>query len=86
MLKISEFLKRIGGIQGHEIAFRSGVQAAIKDITGAEVPIGSIIFKSGTIMLKGISSSARTAIFIKKAVIIERANSNQSTHTIKDIR
>jgi hypothetical protein len=86
MISISEFFKRIGGIQAREITFRVGVQAAIRESIGMDVPIESITFKSGGIILKDISQAARTAIFIKKINIIEQANMFQSIHRITDIR
>ncbi len=86
MISIGEFFKRIGGIQSQEIAFRTGIQTAMKEIIGIDIPIESITFKSGTISLKNISSGARSSIFIKKTAIIEHANQLQSAHKITDIR
>ena len=86
MISISEFFKRIGGIHAKDIAFRSSIQAAIKEVVGIDIPIESIIFKSGSITLKNTSSIARSSIFIKKTTVIERANKLQSTHQILDIR
>ncbi len=84
MLRISEFFKRIGGIQAREIAFRAGVQAAIKESTGVEIPIQSISFRSGKISLKNISQAARSAVFIKRSAIIERTNALQSVRHVDD--
>jgi hypothetical protein len=86
MLSISEFFKRFGGIQAREIAFRTAVQVAIKESVNIEIPIENISFKSGSVALKNISSSAKSVIFIKKATILERANSLQSTYTVTDIK
>jgi hypothetical protein len=86
MISISEFFKRIGGVQAKEIAFRVGVQTAIKESVGVDIPIESISFKSGAASLKNVSQAACSAIFIKKAAIIERANTLQSIHKITDIR
>jgi hypothetical protein len=86
MLSISEFFKRFGGIQAREIAFRTAVQAAFKEVIGIDVLIENISFKSGAVALKNVSSSARSVIFIKKALILERVNSLQSIHTVADIQ
>ena len=85
MLSISEFFKRVGGIQAREITFRTAVQSAIKETLNIEIPIESISFKSGTVSLKNISSEARSFIFIKKATILERVNALQSTYIVTDI-
>ena len=86
MLSISEFFKRFGGIQAREIAFRTAVQGAIKELLNIEIPIESISFKSGVVSLKNISSSARSVLFTKKTSVIERANKLQSIHIVMDIR
>jgi len=86
MLSISEFFKRVGGIQAREIAFRVAVQSAIKELFNIEIPIESISFKSGTVSLKNVSSSARSVIFVKKALILDRVNSLQSIHAVTNIQ
>lgn len=86
MISISEFFKRIGGVQAQEIAFRTSIQSAIRETVGIDIPIESIIFKSGTISIKNISSAVRSTIFIKKASIIGMANQLQSVHKIFDVR
>ena len=86
MISIGEFFKRIGGVQADEIAFRTGVQRAIKEVVGIDIPIESITFKSGSVALKNTSSVVRSSIFIKKADTIERANQVQVIHKIFDIR
>ena len=86
MISIKDFFSRIGGIHAKEIAFRSGVQSAIKEIVGTDVPIEYIKFESGSVLIKNIPSVARSTIFIKKAAIMERINTLQSVHKITDIR
>jgi len=86
MLSISEFFKRMGGIQAREISFREAVRAAIKESINIEIPIESIAFKSGTVSLKNVSSAARSAIFVKRPLILERVNSLQSVHAVTSIR
>jgi len=86
MLSISEFFKRVGGIQAREIAFRVAVQGAIKEVVGIDFPIEDISFKSGVVSLKNISSAARSVVFIKKALILERVNTLQSIHAVTNIQ
>jgi hypothetical protein len=86
MLSISEFFKRVGGIQAREIAFRVAVQGAIKELLNIEIPIEAISFKSGTVSLKNISASARSDAFIKKETILDRVNALQSIHVVIDIQ
>lgn len=86
MISIGELFDRIGGVHAREIAFRAGVQSAIKEIVGVDVPIGSIALKSNSVTIKNISSIAQSSIFIKKDAIIDRANKLQSIRKIVDIR
>ena len=74
MKNISEFFKRIGTVQAQEIALRASIQSAIKEFVDIEVPIGAISIKGKCITLKGVSHGARSAIFIHKQQILERAN------------
>ncbi len=80
MKNISEFFKRIGGVQAKEIALRGSIQSVIKEFVDIEVPIGSITFKSGVVTLKGISHSARSSIFVNKQKILNHLKD------FKDIR
>jgi hypothetical protein len=86
MKNISEFFKRIGGIQAKEVALRASIQAAIKEFLDIEVPLGDIAVKSGVVAFKKVSHGARSAIFIQKGKIIERINTLQSMQKITDIR
>lgn len=85
MKNISEFFKRIGTIQAKEMALRASIQSAIKEFVDIDVPIGSIVIKSGIVSLKGISHSARSAIFIQKQKIIDTANKIQIEQKVIDI-
>ncbi|MDD5165465.1 MAG: hypothetical protein PHG25_02935 [Candidatus Pacebacteria bacterium] len=86
MKNISEFFKRIGGIQAKEIALRASIQSAIKEFVDIDIPLGSITIKSGLVSIKGISHSARSAIFIQKQKIIDTANKIQVEQKVIDIR
>ena len=87
MKNISEFFKRIGGVQAKELAIRGSIQSAIKEFVDIEISVGSITVKSGVITLKGISHGARSAVFIQKNKILERANSLlDASHKVTDIR
>jgi hypothetical protein len=86
MISISEFFKRIGGVQANEIAFRTGVRMAVKEIIGADIKIEAIYFRSGRVILKGVSPTILSVVFIKKVDVMKRANELQSVHKIIDIR
>ena len=87
MKNISEFFKRIGGVQAKELAIRGSIQSAIKEFVDIEISVGSITIKSGVIVLKDISHGARSAVFIQKNKILERANSLlDASHKVADIR
>jgi hypothetical protein len=86
MQGISEFFKRIQGNYAREIMVRQAVREAVLKHTGADLPIASIIFKSTTVMLKNISHSARSAIYVKKPAILKDISEKQNIRIIKDIR
>ncbi|HTK32988.1 MAG TPA: hypothetical protein VL335_00365 [Candidatus Paceibacterota bacterium] len=86
MKNIGDFFKKIGGIQAKEIALRASIQASVKEFVDIDIPLGSIVCKTGTVSLKGISHSARSAIFIHKQKIIDCANKTQTDQKIIDIR
>ena len=72
MKNISEFFKRIGGVQAKEIALRGSIQTAIKEFVDIDISIGSITVKSGVVVLKNIPHAARSAIFIQKQKILTK--------------
>lgn len=86
MKSISEFFKRIGGVQAKEMAGRHAIHLAIKEFTNIEIPLTSISIKSNTVNMKGISQSARSVIFIHKKQIIDFASALDKTLHISDIR
>jgi hypothetical protein len=86
MKNISEFFKRIGGIQAKQIALRASIQAAVKESIGLEIPLGDISVRSGSVTLKGLSQSARSVLFIHKLKILTTINDLQSIEKITDIR
>lgn len=86
MKGISEFFKRIGGVQAKEIARREAISVAIKEIVDIDVPITSISFKSSTANLKGVSQMIQSVIYTRKKQIIDRANELQKLLLITDIR
>jgi hypothetical protein len=86
MKSISEFFKRIGGVQTKEVAKRDIIRLAIKEFTNIDIPISSISVKSNVVNLKGVSQSARSVIFIHKKKIIDFIFKLEPTTYISDIR
>ncbi len=86
MLKISEFFKKIQNRHTKELFVRSVVRDSLKKIVNVEVPVEAISFKSSIAVLKDVSQSARSQIFIKKQTIIQEINSLQSIRIVEDIR
>jgi hypothetical protein len=86
MIGISELFKRIQGARAREILIRTSIQDSIKKYTGADIPLEAISFSSDSIVLKNITSSLRSAIYIKKGAIIEEINRNQDARKVTDIR
>lgn len=86
MLKISEFFKKIRNKHTKGLFLRSIIQSTIKKHTNVDLPTESILLKSNSILLNGISQTARSQIFIKKQAIIQDINLSQDTQKIDDVR
>ena len=86
MFSIGKFFERIQNTRTKEVYIRSVIQGAIKKNTGAEIPIDAISFKSSTALLKNISQSLRSAIFIKKGQILKDVNAEQTIRVVEDLR
>lgn len=86
MLKIADFFKKIQNKHSQELFIRSTIQTSIKKYTQVELPIESISIKSSSILLKGISQTERSQVFIKKQIIIQELNTIQKIRLITDIR
>jgi methylphosphotriester-DNA--protein-cysteine methyltransferase len=86
MLNISEFFKRIGGVQAKEVAKRDAIRVAIKQFIDIDVPITSISFKSTVANLKDVSQTAKSVIYMKKKAILDRANTIYGSIIASDIR
>lgn len=86
MIGISELFKRIQGIHAREIQTRTAVQNAIKKAVGVDIPLEAVSFSGETVIVKNQSSSLRSAIYIKKAAIIDEINKNQAVKKVADIR
>ena len=86
MLGISEFFKKIQGSFAREISTRMIIKDAIKKHTGAEVPLEAISIKAASVVLGGVNQATRSAIYIKKQVIIKEISGTQELRYINDIR
>ena len=86
MKSIGDFFKRIGTVQAREMLRREAVQSAIKEFIGIDVPITDISFKSQTAVLKGVSHTAKSTIFLKKKQIIEKVRQIYPDYILEDIR
>jgi len=86
MIGISEFFKRIKGAHMREVIIRTAVKGSLKTIAGLDIELEAISFSGDSLILKSLSSAARSAIFIKKTVILEDINRNQTLRKISDIR
>jgi hypothetical protein len=86
MFNISHFLEKIRGIQAKSAFERIIVHNVILKNIGIDIPIENVSIKSTVITLKNISQSAKSAIYIKKLLLLEDINKNQNNIIAKDIR
>jgi len=85
MLKISDFFKRIQNTYTQELFIRSVIIAAIKKYAHFDVSTESIHFKSSTVILKGVTATQKSQIFIKKKQILDEIHSVEMKKHITDI-
>ena len=86
MFGIGDFFKRFQGVFAKEILVRNAIKEAILRHTGADIPITSIAFKSGAVILSNVSQSLKSAIYIKKSAIIKDIAEKQNIRYVNDIR
>ena len=86
MIGISEFFRRIKSAHMREILVRTTIRDSLKKIAGVDVGLDSISFSSDSLVLKNVSSAARSAVFIKKTALIQDINRSQTFKKITDIR
>ena len=86
MKSISELFGRIQNRFTKEAAIRLGVQEAIKNSTGIELPLETIAFSATTLVVKGLNSSAQSAVYIKKPQILEAIRAKSIGRNVTDIR
>lgn len=86
MLNISQFFKKIQNKYTQELFVRTVIQEQIKKHIGIAVPIEDITVKSGEVLLKNISQTGRSQIYIKKQALLQGINGAQQSKKIGDIR
>lgn len=65
---------------------RNVIVQVIKNHIGLDVPIESITLKNNEIVLKNLSQSARSAIFVRKQLILKAIEESDVMRKFKDIR
>lgn len=85
MFNINQLLDKFRSLRNSDIGLRMTIQTAIKNSAGMDVPLESLQVKPPKVFIKGISSVARSEIFIKKTAILGAINSAMGSERIKDI-
>lgn len=85
MRGIGEFFKKIQGAYAQEIALRERIRHTLISQTAVDIPIQSILVLKSVVKLTGISSAARSEIYIKKLAIMHELNKAGSGPIITDI-
>jgi len=86
MLSIGKFFERIQNVRMKGYILRKVVQESMKNHVGLEVPMEAISIHSSAVILKNVSQSLRSAIFIKKGSVLKEINEKQTVREITDIR
>ena len=85
MFNINQLLDRMRILRNSDIGLRVSVQTALKKCVGVDVPVESVLIKSGKVSLKNLPSAAKSEIFLKKSRILEEIKSSIGSDKIKDI-
>lgn len=85
MKGIGEFFARIQNAQAKEVFLRKSVQDALLAI-GIELEISAISFKGGDILLRGLSQTAKTQLFLKKTSLLRAISEKGLGRQVKDVR
>jgi len=74
MDNISNFFSKIQNTQIQKLIIYKIVQEAVKSKANIEVNLDSISFKSKSVIIKGISQTAKSQIFTKIPSLLEEIN------------
>ncbi|MDE2038333.1 MAG: hypothetical protein KGI69_03910 [Patescibacteria group bacterium] len=86
MKSIKEFFAKARERQARELAPREIIRKSLKAKAGVDVPVGAIGFKGDNAVVKGMSASARSAVFVKKAAILADIAAQGCPRKVSDIR
>lgn len=76
MFNIRQFLQRASNRQTKSHFLRLNVQDTIKKYLNLDIPLEDISTKGQKIIIKNLSQSARSSLYIKKSSILEDINKN----------
>lgn len=85
MFGISEFFKKFQNSYTKEVYIRTAIKDSITKHTGAVVPLSAITFRSGAVILDGVSPSLKSVIYIKKQTILKEIALKQDIRVVTDI-
>lgn len=77
MRNIGEFFRKIQNRQAASFFLQKIVSEVLKDVANIEVSENNVVISRSEIILKGISQSAKSEIFIKKEKILKEINKRQ---------
>lgn len=85
MRSIADLFSKIKHLQAQKIAAHIVVQEVVKKHSKVELELGSISFRGSDLVIKKVSSAAKSQIFIKKRNIIEEIASKGLSQKVDDI-
>ncbi len=86
MRSIGEFLSRIRNKQAQEIFLRSTIQTALKTTLAIDADIDAIEFKGGAVLIKGLSQTAKSALYMKKGSLLKEIAKLLPTRAVNDVK
>jgi len=86
MFGIGHLLNKFQSRQGRKLVLIEAIRVAVKEIASCEVWVEDIKISGSTVILSGLSATARSEIFIKKAQILKLINSRQDSLKVTDLR
>lgn len=86
MKSIGEFFAKIQGRQAQKILIYKIVQEAVNKQVNVDLDLAAVSFKAKSVVIKGLSQTAKNQLFIKKPAILKEINSRSAPRIVEDMR
>jgi hypothetical protein len=86
MKSIGDLFARIKNLQTKEVFLRTAIQQALKKAANIDCAVGDVSFKGSSVVVKNVSQTAKSQMFMKKGAILKEIALQIPDRTISDIK